>query len=711
MRQTDPYLSVIVTSRNDNHGGTLLRRMQTFTNSFIRQCQRHGLSAELIIVEWNPPADRPPLAQALCWPADTSPCQVRIIEVPPEVHQRFPHAEALPLFQMIAKNVGFRRARGRFLLATNIDILFSDELMEFLAGHQLRSGAMYRIDRLDVSTDVPVDAPVPEQLAYCRTHHLRNNARLGTIKLTPEGETCSGNVVEATGVTLEDGWCGLEHWATEPPFIWATPGAEVHVYSAKGGISFLGLEIEPGPCLRFQLFTLVVRDAENRTVARGTVKYRQQVVLRLPLPPGQTQVLRLDAEEEPVPMERDSRTLLFRLFHCSWEERLPGPVHSSDHGSFNFGIREVGRLEPNDVASLNTGIRFGQQWEGVCRNEEGNHRWAPAGADLVIRPPTEASQALVLDLQPGPGVNWQPFELQLFDALGKLVDQAPVNHRYRQEVALVLPPSPLGQRCDYQLRVAGGGTPGSPEHRALAFRVYGCRWEAWTKQQLQLGRIGRRLLRVSGLWRLTKPWRVARRLVGADWAKHGAASASLGLTQNPNEAAQALAGETAPRANDSPVIPPPPPLPDRKFCYPVLLHTMACGDFTLMAREHWFDLRGYPEWPIYSLHIDTMWCYMAFHAGIEEEILRPPMRIYHIEHSIGSGATPEGIGLLVERMRAKGIPCLEFAEVADWAIWMRSTGKTVIVNDESWGLQGEQLRETIVGASEGAASSSGRLAS
>ena len=29
---------------------------------------------------------------------------------------------------MIAKNVGIRRARGEFVLATNIDILFSSEL-------------------------------------------------------------------------------------------------------------------------------------------------------------------------------------------------------------------------------------------------------------------------------------------------------------------------------------------------------------------------------------------------------------------------------------------------------------------------------------------------------------------------------------------------------------------------------------------------------
>ena len=60
--------------------------------------------------------------------------RVRFIEVPPEMHARYDHGKALPLYQMIAKNVGIRRARGRFVLATNIDILISSELAAFMGG-------------------------------------------------------------------------------------------------------------------------------------------------------------------------------------------------------------------------------------------------------------------------------------------------------------------------------------------------------------------------------------------------------------------------------------------------------------------------------------------------------------------------------------------------------------------------------------------------
>src|SRR5690349_11117145 len=127
MSQT-PKLSVVATSRNDDHGGNLLPRTQWFIDGLVEQSSRHELPTELVLVEWNPPADRPPLAEALRWPAAGSSLTARVVTVPPERHAKLDFADAMPLFQMIAKNVGIRRARGEYILATNIDILFSDPL-------------------------------------------------------------------------------------------------------------------------------------------------------------------------------------------------------------------------------------------------------------------------------------------------------------------------------------------------------------------------------------------------------------------------------------------------------------------------------------------------------------------------------------------------------------------------------------------------------
>ncbi|HEY9616566.1 MAG TPA: hypothetical protein V6C64_06990 [Microcoleaceae cyanobacterium] len=187
---TAPYLSFVVTARNDNHGGDMLRRMQIFVNGLLEQCRRHQLSAELIIVEWNPPQDRPKLTEALNWTlAQDSPCTVRVIEVPPEVHLRLKHGTSLPLFQMIAKNVGIRRARGEFILATNIDVLFSDELCRFLAKRELRRDVSYRIDRHDVSLKIPADVSLEEQLEFCQDNVVLIFARNGIIELHHESST------------------------------------------------------------------------------------------------------------------------------------------------------------------------------------------------------------------------------------------------------------------------------------------------------------------------------------------------------------------------------------------------------------------------------------------------------------------------------------------------------------------------------------------
>lgn len=174
-------VSFVVTSRNDGSTGEELRRLQIFVSSLIEQCERFRLEAELVLVEWNPPADTLPLAKAITWPKPSAACPVRIIRVPKELHDRFKNSDAIPLFQMIAKNVGIRRARGQFVLATNVDILFSNELMQFLASGKMSADRMYRIDRYDARAEIPDRLTADERLAWCRDNMLRVYRYLETV--------------------------------------------------------------------------------------------------------------------------------------------------------------------------------------------------------------------------------------------------------------------------------------------------------------------------------------------------------------------------------------------------------------------------------------------------------------------------------------------------------------------------------------------------
>jgi hypothetical protein len=129
---------------------------------------------------------------------------------------------------------------------------------------------------------------------------------------------------------------------------------------------------------------------------------------------------------------------------------------------------------------------------------------------------------------------------------------------------------------------------------------------------------------------------------------------------------------------------------------PAHLHTNACGDFTLLAREHWLDLRAYPEFDLFSMNIDSVFCYSAHYGGAPEEVLPDPIRIYHIEHAAGSGWTPEGQTALFERVRSKGMSWIDYHELIDWARQMSRLRLPMIFNRDDWGLANEDLREHAI---------------
>jgi len=163
----NPRISIVIAARNDDYGGNFLHRMQVFINCLFPLWSRYELSAELIIVEWNPPEDKVGLADALTWPSHIPPGAVRIIEVPAALHRRLPNWDRIAMFEYMAKNVGIRRANGEFVLVTNPDIVFGEETIKALASDDLSSGCFYRIDRHDVDIPVPVELDVDAALDFC----------------------------------------------------------------------------------------------------------------------------------------------------------------------------------------------------------------------------------------------------------------------------------------------------------------------------------------------------------------------------------------------------------------------------------------------------------------------------------------------------------------------------------------------------------------
>jgi hypothetical protein len=476
-----PYISVVVAARNDNHGGHMVGRLQAFLDSWMVQAQRYRVPSEIVVVEWNPPVDRGKLQDEFRWSDETGACPVRFVEVPREVHAAIPNAAAIPLHQMIAKNAGVRRARGQFVLCTNLDIIFSAELMQFLAARSLDPHAMYRMDRYDVDHRIPSQAGVDELLAFCAANIRRVCGREGTF------ETNGDNI-------------------------------------------------------------------------------------------------------RPV--------------------------------------------EPEDIVAAGSGIRLGRGWFNLERYRNMSMtRYVDATGEVVFERRPAGASGIVFHVEPGPSARDGSVELDLMDAGGALLDSALVDGRCK--LLLEIPDAARSGR--FCLRVRKGGVALVEDIRTLDLRVFAIEW--WKGDS------------TAG----TRPLQVIERIPGAGAC--GVHSPYAAWMLNPR-----------------------------------YLHTNACGDFTLLSREAWFALRGYPEFPYWPTHLDALLCYSAHHAGIPEIILSDPKRVFHIEHQ--AVWTPESEAEREARAAARGVSMVGYGRLLDFFALMRRFNAPLIFTGENWGLAGMELPET-----------------
>jgi hypothetical protein len=773
MSSASPYLSLVVTARNDDHGGNPLVRMQAFVGGWIAQARRHGIPSELILVEWNPPPDRPRLHQALQWPADFGPCQVRVIEVPAELHRRYAHAEALALYQMIAKNVGIRRARGQFVLATNIDILFSDELAAFFAAQRLEDGRMYRIDRHDAMSDVPVGAPLEEQLAYCRGHLIRVNRREGTFAVSPDGSpTLSPGDIAApdAGLLFGKGWLPVERYVAQEPFRWAGQTCQLLLRRPPEKASALTLDLEPGPGTGGEPLDLEVIGHGHETLARVSVDRRSR--LRLPLSAPYPEALTFRVHGGGLPTSRDPRVLNFRAFRLEWIRGAAGgsaslrpirahgrvsavwyaaqhvidrlakggrlvnltvPVaprvrralkqylefrgfvgmlrHAPEYLQRRRALRAVGAGVPGaDVFQPASGLLPGARW-GILDDYRGeSFRRGRGGAEIVVSAGAPAESELCLMLEPAEsGV----VALCMVDAAGHTHGE----HRFaglsawrvrlqRAAGATQVFRLEFEGAAEIKLFHCGWTGPGRASRPGLS-QPWGAGWR-WDPAAGNMQAAGRAELVVTASEQGAGPLFLELETAGpmafeirdsggcplASFPSEGRAVHRLDLPLDPGRThvvSLAAAGGFRAWRCDWTAAPRP-----HTPTGPAFLHTNGCGDFTLLSRRQWFDLRAYPEFDLFSMNLDSIFCATAHFGGAREEMLEEPMRIYHIEHGSGSGWTPEGQARLFERIAARGLQFVDNEEVLIWTAQMGRLGAPMIFNHEDWGLDGVELRETVL---------------
>ena len=147
----EPAISIVLTGRNDDYGVDFRARFFRTLRFNAEQLAAYGIPHEFVFVEWAPPPHRPRLID-LVFDAvpglDRRLCAWYVVDS--RYHQALSLNPRLEYHEFIAKNVGVRRARGRFVLTSNCDVFFGRTVLDVLAQGRLESRVVYRAQRYDL---------------------------------------------------------------------------------------------------------------------------------------------------------------------------------------------------------------------------------------------------------------------------------------------------------------------------------------------------------------------------------------------------------------------------------------------------------------------------------------------------------------------------------------------------------------------------------
>lgn len=153
-----PYVSIVITGRNDGHGGDFVTRFLATLRFNHTELTNRGIPHEFVLVEWAPLPAMPLLSDLVdecCTP--TVATAVHTIVVDAAYQAALTQNPRLRYHEYLAKNAGIRRARGEYVLTTNCDVFLGRHVLERLERRALEPEVVYRAARWDLASTIEVN--------------------------------------------------------------------------------------------------------------------------------------------------------------------------------------------------------------------------------------------------------------------------------------------------------------------------------------------------------------------------------------------------------------------------------------------------------------------------------------------------------------------------------------------------------------------------
>jgi hypothetical protein len=151
-----PYLSVVLTGRNDDYGNDFRTRFLRTLEFNHCELVRRGVCFEIVFVEWAPEPERPLLMDIVpdALPALRDSTTFHGIVVDRRYQQALSLNPRLEYLEFLAKNVGIRRSAGEYILATNCDVFLGRRVLDVIEHGALEPRVLYRAARHDLKMTV-----------------------------------------------------------------------------------------------------------------------------------------------------------------------------------------------------------------------------------------------------------------------------------------------------------------------------------------------------------------------------------------------------------------------------------------------------------------------------------------------------------------------------------------------------------------------------